>query len=113
MLEPKFNVQFLANAANYLDEIDKRAREKIYANIYKARYNTDPELLKKLRDDIWEFRTHYEGIQYRMLAFWDKTSPGNTLVIATHGFIKKQDKIPNKEIDRAIKIRQQYFENKF
>jgi len=34
------------------------------------------------------------------------------LVLATHGFIRKTDKVPNKEIDRAVAIRMKYFEDK-
>jgi len=34
------------------------------------------------------------------------------LVLATHGIIKKTDKIPEKEIEKAKQIRQQYFELK-
>lgn len=73
----------------------------------------DPELFKKLDDtDIWEFRTHYNKIQYRMLAFWDKNSDVDTLVIATHGFIKKTQKTPQKEILKAEEIRKIYFNSK-
>jgi hypothetical protein len=32
-------------------------------------------------------------------------------VIATHGFIKKVDKIPKNEIEKAENIRELYFEN--
>lgn len=35
----------------------------------------------------------------------------NTLVISTHGFIKKTEKVGKKEIDKAISDRKQYFEN--
>jgi hypothetical protein len=35
-----------------------------------------------------------------------------TLVLATHGFIKKVDKVPDNEIARAINIRKKYFESK-
>jgi phage-related protein len=77
-------------------------------NIDKARHANDPKLFKKLRDDIWEFRTNYSGIQYRLLAFWNKTDNANTLVIATHGIIKKTDKMPDKEIGKAIAIREKY-----
>ncbi len=62
--------------------------------------------------DIWEFRTQYAGIQIRLLAFWDKTDGKETLVFATHGFIKKVDKVPSKEIERAVKIKERYFQNK-
>ena len=44
---------------------------------------------KKLTDEIWEFRTLYQGLQYRLLAFWDKTSSENTLVISTPRLCKK------------------------
>jgi len=50
--------------------------------------------------------------QIRLLAFWDKTDGKETLVVATHGFVKKMDKIPKEEIERALKIRLKYFENK-
>jgi len=68
-------------------------------------------LLKKLNKNIWEFRTTYLGIQFRLLAFWDKRNESQKLVIATHGFKKKTDKIAKKEIDKAEKIRQKYLEN--
>jgi hypothetical protein len=66
--------------------------------------------LKKLIDEIWEFRTLYQGLQYRLLAFWDKTNKQNTLVIATHGFIKKQSKVPDGEIQKTKALREKYFE---
>ena len=73
----------------------------------------DPELFKKLDDtDIWEFRTFYNKVKYRLLAFLDKDNGTNTLVIATHGFIKKTQKTPPKEIAKAEDIRKAYFNSK-
>ncbi len=46
-----------------------------------------------------------------MLAFWDKNGSTDTLVIATHGFVKKSDKTPPAEIKRANTIRNEYFKN--
>lgn len=71
----------------------------------------DNELFKKLEGtDIWEFRTLYNGIKYRLLAFWD--TEADTLVIATHGFIKKSQKTPAKEIAKAEAMRKDYFNEK-
>ncbi len=67
---------------------------------------------KKLTSEIWEFRTLYAGLQYRLLAFWDKTDNKETLVLASHGFIKKTSKVGKKEIDRAERIREIYFKEK-
>jgi hypothetical protein len=84
-------------------------KEKIIYNADKSRYINDPKLFKKLSENIWEFRTEYSGVQYRLLAFWDKRDKKETLVIATHGITKKRDKVPQKEINKAESIRRYYF----
>ena len=69
------------------------------------------ELFKKLENtEIWEFRTLYNKTAYRLFAFWDRDE--ETLVIATHGIIKKTQKTPSKEIAKAEAIRKEYFKNK-
>jgi hypothetical protein len=50
------------------------------------------------------------GLEYRLFAFWDKTDNSETLVISTHGIVKKVNKIPRVEITKAEKIRKEYFE---
>ena len=70
-----------------------------------------PEVLEKLEGtEIWEFRTLYNKTYYRLFAFWDKDI--NTLVVATHGIVKKTQKTPQNEITKAGGIRKLYFENK-
>ncbi|NDV59843.1 type II toxin-antitoxin system RelE/ParE family toxin [Bacteroides sp. 519] len=106
----KFEVAYLQEALEFLQDIEDKARDKIIYNIDKATYVMDPKLFKKLEDtDIWEFRTQYNNKQYRLLAFWDKTGEKDTLVIATHGFIKKTDKTPLREIEKANNIMKEYF----
>jgi phage-related protein len=95
-----------------MDSLDNKAREKIYYNIRKAQLVNDPELLKKLNSNIWEFRTLYNKTHYRLFAFWDKTSGKDTLVLATHGLIKKTGKTPQADLDKAERIRQQFFDQK-
>src|SRR5690606_24649320 len=100
MDEQKFRVDILEEAKQFLDSIDEKSREKIIYNIWKSRFTNDKELFKKLQDEIWEFRTKYNKTYYRLLAFWDKSDKENTLVISTHGLIKKTDKIPRAEIEK-------------
>ena len=38
------------------------------------------------------------------MAFWDKSDNTETLVVATHGMIKKTDKTPKAEIEKAKAI---------
>jgi phage-related protein len=107
-----FETRFLEEADKFISELDIKTARKVFYNIDLAEQTNDPRLFKKLKNDIWEFRTLYAGLQIRLLAFWDKTDGKKTLVFATHGFIKKVDKVPNNEIDRAMKIREMYFNNK-
>ena len=106
-----FEIIFLEEAFEFLSGLDKKHYEKILYNIRKSQIQHDPELFKKLNDEIWEFRTLYQGFQYRFLAFWDKTSSSETLVISTHGFVKKRSKVPDNEIQKAVKYRTDYFAN--
>jgi phage-related protein len=108
----KFQTRFLEEADKFISEHDSKTVRKIFYNIDLAEQTNDPKLFKKLKNDIWEFRTVFAGIQIRLLAFWDKSDNTDTLVFATHGFIKKVDKVPKNEIERAVRIKDQYFENK-
>jgi phage-related protein len=108
----KFEVIFLTEAREFLLLLDEKSREKVIFNIDKAKIKTDKELFKKLQGEIWEFRTLYKKTHYRIFAFWDKEDKENTLVLTTHGIIKKTDKTPEKEIEKAEKIRLKYFELK-
>jgi len=106
------DIVFLEEAFEFLNNLDKKHYEKILFNIRKAQTEHDPELFKKLKDEIWEFRTLCQGLHYRLLAFWDKTNSENTLVISTHGFIKNRSKVPDKEIQKAKQLMTKYFEDK-
>jgi phage-related protein len=107
-----FQTRFLAEANEFIAGLDPGAAKKVLYTIDLAEQTKDPRLFKKLQKGIWEFRTLYGGKQIRLLAFWDKTGGKQTLVFATHGFIKKVDKVPANEIERALKISVNYFDNK-
>lgn len=111
-MKKKFEVILLGEVWDLFDTIDEKSKGKILYNIDKAKYVNDPELFKKLEDLIWEFRTKYKKTYYRLFSFWDKTDKTETLVVATHGIIKKTDKIPKVEIEKAKAIMKQYFEQK-
>ena len=117
----KFKVIFLTEAREFLLELDEKSRDKIIFNIDKSKIKNDNELFKKLKGEIWEFRTLYNKTYFRIFAFWDKTEKVDsskseqakqTLVLATHGIIKKTGKTPEKEIEKAENIRLRYFELK-
>lgn len=102
----------LDEAFKFLEKLDLKPRKKIFQSMHRSQYNIERKHFKKLRGEIWEFRVLFAGIQYRILAFWDKTDKLETLVFATHGFAKKTSKVDKKEIEKAERIRQEYFKSK-
>lgn len=110
-VKPRFRILYTEEAMDFLQTLSAKAQDKIAYNINKCRFYTDNELFKKLDDsEIWEFRTLYNKTAYRLFAFWDKQE--DTLVVATHGIMKKTQKTPLKEIEKAEQIRKEYFKNK-
>jgi phage-related protein len=107
-----FQLVVLEEAERFLKTLSPSVRKKIAYNIRKIQGGIkDAELFKKLENSgIWEFRTLYEGIAYRLFAFWDTRT--DTLVVATNGIIKKTQKTPSKEIAKAEELRRRYFETK-
>ena len=108
----KFQVQFLEEAVQFLDSIEEKVRYKIYYNIKKAQVTNDKELFRKLNNENWEFRTLFNKTHYRLFAFWDRSVNAETVVISTHGLIKKTDKTPVADLEKAERLRKLYFELK-
>ena len=102
----------MKKASELLSSLPEKAQKKITYNLLKVEGGEiNKELFKKLDDtEIWEFRTLFNGVSYRLFAFWDTTS--DTLIVATHGIIKKTNKTPQKEIKTAEALRIEYFDNK-
>ncbi len=96
----------------FIKSLPSKVQEKITYNYKKIEQGVmDKELFKKLENsNIWEFRTLYNGNCYRLFSFWDTET--ETLIIATHGIVKKTQKTPAKEIAKAEEIRRKYFEQK-
>ena len=108
----KLKVVLTEEAKGFLDEQPLKVQQKIYYNIFKVEEGVmKVDIFKKLENtNIWEFRTLYNKQAYRLFAFWDTDE--NKLVVATHGIIKKTQKTPQKEIDKAETIRTKYFNSK-
>ena len=105
-------VGFMPEADEFLSSLPHKAYQKVVYNIHKVEQGVmNKELFKKLEDtDIWEFRTLFNGSIYRLFSFWDTET--DTLIIATHGIIKKTQKTPQKEIAKAEALRKEYFDGK-
>jgi len=59
-------------------------------------------------EGLYEIRIEYNSNIFRIFGFFDN----NKLVIVINGFQKKSQKTPQKEIEKALKIKKQYFDGK-
>ena len=108
----KIKVVLLDEALAFVRSLPLKVQEQIVYNYNKIeRRIKSKEMYKKLgKCEIGEFRTLYEGNCYRLFSFWDTDT--ETFIIATHGIMKKSQKTPTKEIEKAEAIRKEYFKDK-
>lgn len=59
-------------------------------------------------DGIYEIRVQVGGDIFRIFCFFDN----NNLVVVGHGFQKKTQKTPGGEIDKAERIKKEYYDRK-
>ncbi|MGP8198440.1 MAG: type II toxin-antitoxin system RelE/ParE family toxin [Limisphaerales bacterium] len=67
----------------------------------------DDTRFKKLggTNELFEFKSSAQGL--RLICFWDES-----LIICTHGYVKKGQKAPKSELERGERMRREYFESK-
>ena len=105
----KIKIILLDEAKQFMMQCPKAASLKIIRILDRVEAGiVDASLFKKIKGtEIWEFRTEYDSNAYRMLAFYDKNA--KSLIVATHGFVKKTQKTPAKEIEKAERIMKEYY----
>ena len=108
----RFELVMLEEAQEFVLSLPKAAMKKVLDNVHRiAEGERNAVIFSKLEGtEIWEFRTLCNKVKYRLFAFWDTQT--DTLVVATHGIIKKTQKTPPSEIARAIKYKNEYFGRK-
>ena len=66
------------------------------------------KFIKLIRDGVYELRIEYNSNIYRVFFIFDE----DKIVVLFNGFHKKGQKTPQKEIIKAIKIQEEYYEYK-
>ncbi len=91
----------------YLDSLDRGLRAKTLRSVSLLRefgpLLREPES-KYLRDGIFELRTVFGGNTGRVFYFFFH----NGRAVLTHGFVKKSNKAPQREIEKALRYREDY-----
>jgi phage-related protein len=92
----------------FLDSLSGKAAQKV---LWTLSLLEDLEIVpltyfKKLTgtEGIWECRIQYVSNIYRIFCFFDSHS----VVVLTHGLVKKSQKTPHREIDKAESYRKEF-----
>lgn len=64
--------------------------------------------IKYIRDGVYEFRVTHLNNEFRIFFCFD----GDTLVILFNGIRKKTQKLKNSDIEKAVKLKNEYYESK-
>lgn len=94
---------------DFFNSLDIGAKEKL---TYIMRYVQQNEqwsqkFVKYMEDGLFEIRMEWQSNIYRVFFILDS---GN-LVVLFHGFHKKTQKTPRREVEKAKRIKQEYYEN--
>ena len=90
--------------------IDGGARKKVayVLDMLKTQERLSTNFVKFIRDGLFELRARHNGNIYRAFFIFDD---GN-IVMLFNGFQKKTQKTPSSEIDKALKLKDEYYESK-
>ena len=88
----------------------EKEQEKIQYGLLllKTQDRLPKKFVKLIRDGIYELRTEYGGNIYRVFFIFDE----GQIVVLFNGFQKKTQKTPPNEIEKAIKIKEEYYADK-
>ena len=94
----------------FMESLQEKEKEKIQYGLLllKTQQRLSTKFVKHIKDGVYELRTEYAGNIYRVFFIFDD---GN-IVVLFNGFQKKTQKTPQNEIDKALKIKEEYYADK-
>lgn len=99
-------------ARELLDSLSGKAAQKVawVLSLVEDLDVVPSTYFKKLvgTEEIWECRIQLGSHAYRIFCFFD----GRAVVVLTHGFIKKTQKTPQRELERAEAYRRDYLQRR-
>ncbi|MFU0569936.1 type II toxin-antitoxin system RelE/ParE family toxin [Gardnerella vaginalis] len=95
----------------FIKSLDVKLRAKVVSDLHRLEMlgsDAREPLSKHVGNHIFELRTILGSNIVRILYFFD----ANKIIVATNGFVKKQQKTPRSEILVAMQRRAEYFNRK-
>jgi phage-related protein len=95
---------------DFMESLSGGVRKKIHyvLDLLASQDRISKKFVDHIRDGLYELRAESEGNIYRIFFIFD----GDKIVVLFNGFQKKTQKTPEKEIQKALKIKKEYYESK-
>ena len=95
---------------DFFNSLDSGAKKKVayVLDMLKIQERVTTKFVKSIREGVYELRISHNDNIYRVFFIFDD---GN-IVVLFNGFKKKTQKTPINEIEQAIKLKNEYYENK-
>lgn len=105
---PKRIIAFKSYYLSFMNEQTEEDRKKIrrVLSLMETDDRIPSHYIKFLGDKIYELRVSITNKEARLLFFYD----GVEIVVVVNCFIKKTQKTPKTEIDKAKRLRREYYE---
>ena len=98
--------------SDFLNKQGLKVQKKIFwtINLCEVIPHVPETYLKHIEgtDGLFEIRIQHGNDIFRIFCFFDECK----LVVLANGFQKKTQKTPQKEIEKALKIKKEYFDDK-
>ena len=95
---------------DFFNSLDVGAKRKVayVLDMIKTQERVSQNFVKHIRDGLFELRASHNGNIYRAFFIFDD----GYIVMLFNGFQKKTQKTPNNEIEKALTLKNEYYENK-
>ena len=109
MVERKI-ISYKNHYDDFMATLTDGVKKKIHygLDLLASQKRVSKKFVSYLRDGLYELRTEYESNIYRIFFIFDE----GKLVVLFNGFQKKSQKTPENEIDKALKIKDEYYASK-
>lgn len=103
-------IAYKSHFADFIKSLSAEERGKIARalSLFSTEDKIPSHFIKFIRNGLYEFRTNIRRGEVRIFFFYDN----GTLVVLLNAILKKSQKTPEREIRKALKLKEEYYANK-
>jgi len=88
--------------------VKERVKLDYIISLFETKDRVPAKFIDYIRDGLYELRMEYNGNIYRVFFIFDE----DRIVVLFNGFQKKTQRTPSGEIEKALKIKNEYYADK-